>query len=41
MIDQSITKETGVAEAPMACLAQGASKALENYAFIRRSIGGL
>jgi rod shape-determining protein MreB and related proteins len=44
-IDQLITKETGVAayvaEAPMACVAQGAGKALENYATIRRSIGGL
>jgi rod shape-determining protein MreB len=44
-IDQLITKETGVAayvaEAPMACVAMGAGKALENYAAIRRSIGGL
>ena len=44
-IDQLITKETGVAayvaEAPMACVALGAGKALENYAIIRRSIGGL
>jgi len=44
-IDQLITKETGVAayvaEAPMACVAMGAGKALENYAIIRRSIGGL
>ncbi len=44
-IDQLITKETGVAayvaEAPMACVAQGAGKALENYAIIKRSIGGL
>jgi len=44
-IDQLITKETGVAayvaEAPMACVAMGAGKALENYATIRRSIGGL
>jgi rod shape-determining protein MreB len=44
-IDQLITKETGVAayvaEAPMACVSQGAGKALENYAIIRRSIGGL
>jgi hypothetical protein len=30
-----------VAEAPMACVAMGAGKALENYAIIRRSIGGL
>jgi rod shape-determining protein MreB len=39
------SKETGVAayvaEAPMACVAMGAGKALENYATIRRSIGGL
>jgi hypothetical protein len=27
--------------APMACVAMGAGKALENYAIIRRSIGGL
>jgi rod shape-determining protein MreB and related proteins len=44
-IDQLLTKETGVAayvaEAPMACVAMGAGKALENYAIIRRSIGGL
>ena len=44
-IDQLITRETGVAayvaEAPMACVAMGAGKALENYAIIRRSIGGL
>ena len=44
-IDQMLTKETGVAayvaEAPMACVAQGAGKALESYAIIRRSIGGL
>jgi len=44
-IDQLLTKETGVAayvaEAPMACVAMGAGKALENYAVIRRSIGGL
>ena len=39
--------ETGVAAyvahevAPMACVAMGAGKALENYATIRRSIGGL
>jgi len=30
-----------VAEAPMACVAMDAGKALENYAIIRRSIGGL
>jgi rod shape-determining protein MreB len=44
-IDQLITRETGVAayvaEAPLACVAMGAGKALENYAIIRRSIGGL
>jgi actin-like ATPase involved in cell morphogenesis len=40
-----IVKGTGVAvyvaEAPMACVAMGAGKALENYAIIRRGIGGL
>ena len=44
-IDQLITKETGVAayvaEAPMACVALGAGKALENYFVLRRSIPGL
>jgi hypothetical protein len=30
-----------VAEAPMACVSMGAGKALETYAIIRRSIGGL
>ena len=44
-IDQLITRETGVAayvaEAPLACVAMGAGKALENYAMIRRSVGGL
>ncbi len=44
-IDQLITKETGVAayvaEAPMACVALGAGRALENYSIIRRSISGL
>jgi hypothetical protein len=30
-----------VAEAPLACVSMGAGKALENYAIIRRSIGGL
>jgi rod shape-determining protein MreB len=44
-IEQLITKETGVAayvaEAPMACVAMGAGKALENYSIIRRSIGGM
>jgi hypothetical protein len=42
-----IVKETDVAAyiahevAPMACVAMGADKALENYAIIWRSIGGL
>jgi hypothetical protein len=40
-IDQLLTIETGVAEAPMARVSMGAGKALENYAIIRRSIGGL
>ncbi len=44
-LDQLLTKETGVAayvaEAPMACVALGAGKALENYSIIRRSISGL
>jgi rod shape-determining protein MreB and related proteins len=44
-LDQLITKETGVAayvaEAPMACVAMGAGRALENYAILRRSINGL
>ena len=43
-LDQLITKETGVAayvaEAPMAYVAMGAGKALENYSIIRRSISG-
>jgi rod shape-determining protein MreB len=44
-IDQLLTKETGVAayvaDAPMACVALGAGKALENYFVVRRSIPGL
>src|SRR5512147_2489950 len=44
-LDQLITKETGVAayvaEAPMACVALGAGKALESYPMLRRSITGL
>jgi rod shape-determining protein MreB len=44
-IDQLLTKETGVAayvaDAPMACVALGAGKALENYYVLRRSIPGL
>jgi rod shape-determining protein MreB len=41
-IDRLVTKETGVpafvAEQPMACVALGAGKALENYAIMRRSL---
>ena len=41
-MDQLLTKETGVpsfvAEHPMACVALGAGKALENYAIMRRSL---
>jgi rod shape-determining protein MreB len=41
-IDELITQETGVpawvAEAPMACVALGAGKALEQYEILRRSI---
>ncbi len=41
-IDRLMTKETGVpafvAEQPMACVALGAVKALENYAVMRRSL---
>lgn len=44
-IDMLVTKETGVpayvAEAPMACVALGAAKALEDYAILKRSIPGL
>ncbi|RMF29932.1 MAG: rod shape-determining protein [Chloroflexi bacterium] len=44
-IDELLTRETGVpayvAEAPMACVALGAGKALENYHLLRRSIPGL
>jgi rod shape-determining protein MreB len=44
-IDQLLTRETGVAayvaDAPMACVALGAGKALENYYVVRRSIPGL
>jgi len=44
-IDQLLTKETGVAayvaDAPMACVALGAGKALENYYLMKRSIPGL
>ncbi|OIO88827.1 MAG: rod shape-determining protein [Anaerolineae bacterium CG2_30_64_16] len=41
-IDQLLTKETGVpcfvAEHPLACVALGAGRALENYEIIRRSL---
>lgn len=41
-IDRMLTKETGVpcfvAESPMACVALGAGRALENYAIMRRSL---
>ncbi len=41
-IDRLVTKETGVpafvAEQPLACVALGAGKALENYAIMRRSL---
>ena len=41
-IDRLLTKETGVpcfvAENPMACVALGAGRALENYHIMRRSL---
>jgi rod shape-determining protein MreB len=41
-IDRLVTKETGVpafvAEQPLACVALGAGRALENYAVMRRSL---
>lgn len=44
-VDELITRETGVpayvAEAPLACVALGAVKALEQYEILRRSIPGL
>jgi rod shape-determining protein MreB len=44
-VDELITRETGVptyvAEAPLACVALGAGKALEQYEILRRSIPGL
>jgi rod shape-determining protein MreB len=44
-IDQLLTRETGVAvyvaDAPMACVALGAGKALENYFVVKKSIPGL
>jgi rod shape-determining protein MreB len=44
-IDEMITRETGVpayiADAPIACVAIGAGKALEQYEILRRSVPGL
>jgi rod shape-determining protein MreB len=44
-LDQLLTRETGVAayvaDAPMACVALGAGKALENYYTVKRGIPGL
>lgn len=44
-VDELITRETGVpayvAEAPLACVALGAAKALEQYEILRRSVPGL
>jgi rod shape-determining protein MreB len=44
-VDQLLTRETGVpayvAEAPMACVALGAGKALANYHVLKRSVPGL
>jgi rod shape-determining protein MreB len=44
-LDELIARETGVpayvAEAPMACVAQGAGKALEQYELLRRVVPGL
>jgi rod shape-determining protein MreB len=44
-IDQLLTRETGVAayvaDAPMACVALGAGKALENFFSVKRGIPGL
>lgn len=44
-MDQLLTRETGVpayiAEAPMACVALGAGKALANYHVLKRSVPGL
>jgi rod shape-determining protein MreB len=41
-VDQLLTRETGVpcyvAENPIACVALGAGKALENYDLMRRSL---
>ncbi len=44
-MDQLVTRETGVpaylAEAPMACVALGAGKALRDYEVLKRSVPGL
>ncbi len=44
-LDQLLTKETGVpayvADAPMACVALGTGRAMENYTALRRTIPGL
>jgi rod shape-determining protein MreB len=44
-IDQLLTRETGVpayvADAPMACVALGAGRAMENYQALRRTVPGL
>jgi len=44
-IDELITRETGVpsyvADAPIACVAMGAGRALEQYDILRRSVPGL
>lgn len=44
-VNQLLTRETGVpayvADAPMACVALGAGRAMENYNALRRSIPGL
>ena len=44
-MDQLLTRETGVpayvAEAPMACVAAGAGKALKDYHVLKRSVPGL
>jgi rod shape-determining protein MreB len=44
-MDQLLTRETGVpayvADAPMACVAQGAGKALEHYHVLKRSVPNL
>ena len=44
-VDELIMRETGVpayvADAPIACVALGAGKALEQYEILRRSVPGL